>query len=153
MKLHTIAVVFISALGCSSATPTPAATPKALPVAASQQRTWNAVVGVLSDRNIPVKTMDKGSGFVTAELTGVSRGDFLKLADCGSFTHQALIGGVGSGIARYSILVRGDSVASTVKVSAKFTGLPNHGGVTDCTSRGIFEEALSADIKQRAEGK
>jgi hypothetical protein len=105
---------------------------------------------MLAEQNIPVKTMDKSSGFVAAEVTAVSSTDLDKLANCGSLMSQLLSGSAtGNGIARYNILVRGDSAASTVKVTARFI----HGGDTpkDCSSRNVFEGQFQSEVKARAE--
>ncbi len=121
-------------------------------IEASFGKTWNAVVDVLAERNIPVKTMDKSSGFVSAELTSVSATDFDKLANCGSTLSQMMTGNLAAdGIARYNILVRGDSTKSTVKVTARFV----KGGDTakDCPSNNVFEAQFQSEVKTRAEGR
>jgi len=124
------------------------------PIAAGFNQTWNAVMDVLSDENIPVKTLDKASGYLMAEVAGVGAGDEEKYADCGnSFLNALAMQGGGQMISRYNILVRGDSVASTVKVTATFV---SGGGTSDanakrCASKGILEKQLQTDVKARAE--
>jgi len=126
----------------------------ATPVSASFGKTWNAVIDILADRNIPVKTLDRASGFVAAELAGVSQDDMGKLASgCGGFMDSLANGGnVPPAVARYNILVRGDSTASTVKVTAKFTEIIS-GTTKECTTKGTFEQPFQNDVKSRAEAK
>ena len=120
-------------------------------ISASFGKTWNAVVDVLAERNIPVKTMDRSSGFVSAELASISATDFDKLANCGSTLSQLMTGSAtADGVARYNILVRGDSTTSTVKVTARFV----KGGDTakECPSNNVFEGQFQTEVKGRAEG-
>jgi hypothetical protein len=144
---RTAYFVSLLALACSPATtlaPVPAAG-----INAGVGKTWNAVIDILSESNIPVKTLDKSSGYVMAEIAGVGVLEEDKLADCGGFLTS--FGATGSMIARYNILVRGDSTASTVKVTAKFT---KTGDVPkDCPSKNTFETKFQSDVKARAEAR
>jgi uncharacterized lipoprotein len=123
------------------------------PIKAGFNQTWNSVVDILSEKNIPVKTLDKSSGYVMAEITGVSVGSEKGFADCGHTTMASLLlggGEIGTVIARYNILVRGDSAASQVKVTATFV-MDNKGHQTTCSSLGTFESQFQGDVKARAE--
>lgn len=114
------------------------------------EKTWNAVIDILGNDNIPVTTLDKNSGFVVAERTRIvyaskaERDAVLALADCG---------GNGLGMtfvptsARYNIVVRPNGNATTVKATASYQS-PAAAG---CTSKGTFETQLETAIKQRAE--
>lgn len=146
--LPCIALVLVS--GCSIPG-------KALPplapagVSAGVDKTWNAVIDILSEKKIAIKTLDKSSGYVLAEVpsVGYEEGRALgkKLADCGGFM---LTWGSGPVAARYSIVVRGDSTESSVKVAGKFTtGNPP----IDCTSTNAFEAKFQSEVKERAEGR
>jgi hypothetical protein len=147
-------VLFTVACLCGCTPPNPAPRPAIGPtkVAAPFSKTWNAVVDILAERNIPVKTLDRASGFVAAEMTGVAPGDIGKLASgCGGFWDaMANGGGAPAGVARYNILVRGDSIASTVKVTAQFTELIS-GTTKQCATKGVFEAPFQEDVKARAE--
>jgi len=117
---------------------------------ASFGKTWNSVVDILAERNIPVKTMDRSSGFVSAELASVSPTEIDKLANCGSTLAQIMTGNANaSGIARYNILVRGDSTKSTVKVTARF--IKGGDSAVDCPSNNVFEGQFQSEVKTRAE--
>lgn len=142
------AVIFASA--CASAPIAPPLQPAG--ISAEFGKTWNAVVDILAERNIPIKTIDRSSGFVSAELATVDVESLSKLANCGSFLSGVLEGSAtASAIARYNILVRGDSTKSTVKVTARFI----RGGDTpkDCPSNNVFEEQFQSEVKARAEGR
>ena len=77
LKLATLSLALV--VGC---TPPPIAPPlQAAGINAGFDKTWNAVVDILAERNIPVKTMDRASGFVSAELATVSATRVDKLAE------------------------------------------------------------------------
>lgn len=124
-------------------------------VDASFGKTWNAVVDVLADKNIPVKTMDKSSGFVTAESTHVPNSQLSKLTECGGFASYMAetLGSESGGTARYNILVRGDSTSSTVKVTARFTKALADNSPMECKTKGIFEQQIESAVKAHAEGR
>lgn len=153
MRTALLGVAVLTFAACTPAHTAPTPALAATPVHASFAKTWNAVVDILAARNIPVKTMDRASGFVTAELTGVAPGDIGKYADgCGGFWDSMANGGNDpAGTARYNVLVRGDSANSTVKVTARFTELLN-GMTKNCPSKGVFETPFQQAVKARAEG-
>jgi hypothetical protein len=138
---------FVVSLALLSACTPPPSLPPVQPagVASGFERTWNAVIDVLSEDNIPVKTLDKASGYVMAELSDVDSDTMNKFADCGSQLTKFLVGV--SGVARYNIVVRGDSTTSTVKVTAKFISRD------DCKSRNVFENEFQDAVKARAEAR
>ncbi len=152
-RLAVIAVLVVAACTPPAPAPAPALAPAPLApttVTASFGKTWNAVVDLLSERNIPVKTMDRSSGFVAAEVSSVSNDELRKLSrGCTGFLAAMANGGdPPTGIARYNILVRGDSTSSTVKVTARFTGPQG-----DCATQNTFEAPFQREVKARAEAK
>jgi hypothetical protein len=146
--LPCIAVVLVA--GCSSpGTVLPPLAPAG--VSAGVDKTWNAVIDILSEKKIAIKTLDKSSGYVLAEVPSVGYDEASalgkKLADCGGFM---LTWGSGPLVARYSIVVHGDSTESSVKIAGKFTtGDPP----IDCPSTNAFEAEFQSDVKARAEGR
>lgn len=147
MKTFGILAAAAAVIACAPPPPAPPLAPAG--IAASVGKTWNTVIDVLSESNIPVKTLDKSSGYIMAEVASVHILDEDKYADCGSFL--ASLGAEGPMIARYNILVRGDSTTSTVKVTAAFTktGKTTH----ECSSKRVFETKFQNDVKARAEGR
>ena len=143
---RTVALVTILA-AAACVQPTVAAAPVApAHVAASFGRTWNAVIDELSQRTIPIKTLDRSSGFVAAEVATVPPNDLgTYTTDCGGFM-AAMIHSTGPGVANYNIVVRGDSSASTVKVTLSVMQ-----GGAKCTTKGTFETAMQDEIKAQAE--
>jgi hypothetical protein len=138
--------VLAVAIAIAACTPPVAVAPNpASPISAGFSKTWNAVIDVLAEDNVPVKTLDRSSGFVVAELATMSLDDLKKFTSCGGMMDM-LVHSEGFGVANYNILVRGDSTASTVKVTARFT----HGdGV--CQSTNVFESGFQSAVKSRAE--
>lgn len=53
--------------------------------------------------------------------------------------------------AEYNVVVRGDSAASTVKVTVTWTRHDESHGATESPTRGVFECTVEANIKSRAE--
>jgi hypothetical protein len=75
--------VLIPAFACTPSAPAVAPTPSSIDAGFNQA--WNAVIDVLAEDNVPVKTLDKSSGFVVAELATMS------LSDLSAFTTGMLI--------------------------------------------------------------
>lgn len=153
---RTLVVGFAILAGCTPP-PTPAATPvSATAVRASFGKTWGAVVAALAERTINVKTIDKNSGFVTAEAAEVP-GDSLKkyTVNCGrgGIVASLFTPSGQSAVMRYNILVKGDSAASSIHVTTQ-TIMDFGSGVTvKCLTNGVFENSLQDEVKARAEAK
>jgi len=141
--------------GCAGFTP-PAPAPVRQPqaVAASFEKTWNAVIDILGDNNIPVTTIDKNSGFVVAERASIpstSKADHdfaMTLADCGKGSTGLTFPPT---TARYNIVVRPVADGATVKATATYRRIVGSLGAANCSSRGTFESQLESEIKKRAE--
>lgn len=132
-------------VGCKPSAPLFAPTPSAIDAGFNQS--WNAVIDVLAEDNVPVKTLDRSSGFVVAEVSAMSLSDLSNLTtNCGGFVDIMLQSDVKYGIANYNILIRGDSNTSMVKVTARFT----HASIT-CQSKNLFENNFQTAVKTRAE--
>lgn len=148
--------------------PGAAVTHDVTPVTASFGRTWDAVIDVFAAKNIPIKAMERASGFISAEQASIplqtrEEADYaLTLADCGSVGRIQLI----PATATYNVVVRGDSARSTVNVSVKYLNygarapaMAGRGTNTmspmarECATRGVFEGETEAAIKQRAEAR
>ncbi len=147
--LRTVFIIGL-AVGCA---PAPIITlPPIAPagINASFDRTWDVVIDVLSEGNIPVKTLDKASGYVMAEVADVGSSEEDALADCGGWMRMRLTA-LGPMIARYNILVRGDSTTSTVKVRAEFTKTGR--SRWNCPSKNTFETKFQSYVKEKAEAR
>lgn len=142
-----VGVVVITIAACAQ--PTTAPTPvSAASVNASFGKTWNAVIDDLSQRTIPIKTLDRSSGFVAAEVSSVPMTELgTYTTNCGGVMN-AMLGASGPGVANYNIVVRGDSTASTVKVTLAIIQ-----GGKQCVTKGSFETGMQDEIKARAETK
>ena len=133
---------------CTPHPPSPPAPNPAMAVNASFGRTWNAAIDVFAARNIPIETLDRASGLIVAQPEAVpspqNAAARVALADCGS---DALGTQGYPETAYYNVLVRGDSVRSTVHVTVKWIGDLG----TVCSTRGIFEQGFAESVKQKAE--
>ena len=147
-------LIGLVAAGCAKwEPPAPPAPRTGMEVAAPAAKTWDAVIDVFSARNIPIKTLDRSSGFIAAEEMRVpsveKRGTASPYADCGVFmkipqspTH-----------ANYNIRVKGDSTRSTVLVTVLWKDLydPTNGGTMQCSTKGPWETDAENEIKALAE--
>jgi hypothetical protein len=146
-----------SLVGCARPTPPGPPQPRsATTVGASFGKTWDAVIDVFAERNISIATLDRASGLIVpAEALYTTRDtSSLRWADCGQtmmrtplLPHRA----------RFNVVVRGDSAASSVQVRAFFYLDPASAMATalgfECVSRGTFESDVEADVRARAEGR
>src|SRR2546425_5253439 len=94
----------LTMVGCATP-PTTIATPRAATtVNAPFGRTWDAVIDVFADQNIPIATIDKTSGFIVADVqfVGASAKEAAEWADCGKFGVRS----IPVTAAKYNVLVR-----------------------------------------------
>lgn len=153
MRLAAIAggIIFIGA--CAGRTPPGQPTPRnAMPIAASLSKAWDAVIDVFAERNIPIRTMERVSGFISTDQLSISDKQGLEWADCGKILSMPL----GADHATYNVLVRGDSNSSTAKVTVRWTEETSSGRyvhLTECTTKGVWELETERLIKARAEGQ
>lgn len=148
MKRIAIGVV-LGVVGCGSTVgPAAAPAPRAItPVSSSFGRTWDAVIDVFGERNIPIKQMERVSGFIATDNIALSLEDqrmaraWAQCARGQPPTHAV-----------YNVIVRGDSASSTVKVSVKWEwALGRQMQFTSCSTTRIWEVCAEDDIKARAE--
>ena len=141
---------------CTPTPPAPPAVRNGTTVQASFGKTWESVIDVFGERNISIKTLDRASGLIAAEPMTVGTKDET-LADCGKDWAGTVMYPTN---ATWNVLVRGDSTRSTIKANVRFIrvgsarGFGNTNQVTeDCSTRGAWETAFEAQIKERAEKK
>lgn len=128
------------ALALTSCATRPVPAPAPLTVSASFGRTWDAVIDVFAERNIPVKTIERMSGFIATDALPVSdRRQASRWASCGSASPESVV---------YNVVVRGDSARATVNVTALWT---RSAGRVQCSSQQVWETAVEGDVKRRAE--
>lgn len=150
MRRAALVMVLLASAGCASA-PKQAPERQPTPVAASFGRTWDAVIDIFAQRNIPIKTIDRSSGLIVAEQARVD--DIENFTHCGKPSLLRAVAGAAVGMggdgamrADYNILVRGDSARSTVRANARFA-TPER----ECPSKGVFESQFEAAVKSGAE--
>jgi len=142
--MNTGLLILLTLGACSFVPPSTIATPRApAPIAASFARTWNAVIDVFADKNIPIRTIDRASGFIATDALSAAGSD-TTWADCGT---GPLGGTLRPTLATYNVLVRSDSAASTVHVTVTWSSVA--GG--QCVTRGVWEGELEQLIRKKAE--
>jgi hypothetical protein len=135
------AIIACAVPGCATMPPAQVERP-VTSVSASFGRTWDAVIDAFAAKNIPIKTMERASGFISADAASVFPVDAAGWADCG----KALGVRFFANRASYNVTVRGDSTRSTVRVTATWSA-----NSTQCTSTGVWESERESDVRSRAE--
>jgi hypothetical protein len=121
----------------------------AAPVHASFDRTWHAVIEAFSERNIPVKTIERSSGFIATDRMTVTDGQ-KEWADCSRVIYKTYV----PEFATYNVLVRGDSSQASVKVTVAWETIDeSDGSAMRCNTKGAWEQGFQARIKTVAEGR
>jgi hypothetical protein len=153
-------IFFLSAITLVGCTPKPPGAPaphSGMSVRAPFGKTWDAVIDVFAFQNIPIRTLERASGFVAAEVTSVEmvgQGKEHPWADCGRMA-RGIRGGFTNPIyfqptdAFYNVRVKGDSVRSTVQVTVNWKSKES---IYRCATRGVWESQTEEIIKSRAEG-
>ncbi len=109
---------------------------EATPVKASASRAWDAVVDVLESRRLlPIETMDRDHGSIAIDESGGGRQEAVFRAYRGTCY----------------VVVRGDSAASTLSMSIRWSKKGIADEVTERTYRTKLETALLSEIKADAE--
>jgi hypothetical protein len=173
--LHT-AFPFILSLGaCAprlrSVPPGPAPVRQPTEVQASFGQTWDAVIDLFAQRNIPIRTIERASGIIAAEVLTVDSLSGIQYADCGQVPGIVKVGSgwnakfvqqlvpLPAERAFYNILVRGDSTRSTVLATVRWSvpertafvgNKPYTRAGEDCSTRGIWEESTETAVRDRA---
>jgi uncharacterized lipoprotein len=125
----------------------PATPPRSITdVQSSFGRAWDATIDVFGERNIPIKQLERASGFISTDPIALTREDQRAARGWASCSH-----GVAPDEAVYNVIVRGDSTQSTVKVTVKWQRSRSRQLSEPCTSNRTWELCAEDDIKARAE--
>jgi hypothetical protein len=138
-------------MACASRTPPQPPIPRApTTVWASLDGTWDAVIDVFAARNIPIRTIERVSGLIVTDPLTIAGDDGRDWADCGKVNGRVIL----PDNATYNVLVRGDSVTSTVQTTVRWTrwleGAPSP---VECSTTHVWERDFEEQIKRRAEGR
>lgn len=153
MKTGVVAVLAVVVTAACSTGPSTVPTPQqAVVVYASFDATWDAVIELFSQQNVPIKTIDRSSGLIATDDMVVSGDQARDWADCGSNAGAK----VTADHAVYNVLVRGDSTQCTVRVtaawSAYFKEIWSGQWINrSCVSSHKWESAMQQDAKVLAE--
>ena len=146
MIVRRIATVLIAlSIGCARVKPPlPREPGVATAVEASRAKTWDALIDVFAEYNLPLRTLERASGYLATDPLPISEIGGAQFSDCGTAGKKPLV----ADHATYNVRVRGDSVTSIVKANTRYTRKG-----TQCMSRGLWEATLENDVKARAEGR
>ena len=147
MASRLVPLILVTA--CFARTPpAPPAPREASEVEASIGHTWDAVIDIFAERNIPIRTIERVSGLIVTDPVALSPGLGQEWADCGTVNDSPSF----PDYAAYHVLVRGDTVRSTIKVTARWTsGVREGTSEGECTTTHVWEQNLEAEITRRAE--
>jgi hypothetical protein len=144
VKRTTVLVVGTATVAACAYPPKSYPTPEPVPIQASFDDTWNAVIDHFAETLIPIATIEKASGLIVTEPFNFGRTISPDVADCGT----DWIGNPAQAtLVRHNVRVRGDSTGSQIRVTALFVG----GGEFRCTSKGRYEHDLMSIVKFEAE--
>lgn len=144
--LLAMTVIGLSLGACVPSPQTAAPQRVATPVNASSGKTWDAVIDMFAERNIPIRNMERASGLIVAEPMRVTLQDGVKWADCGG---DGFGNKVAADRATYNVLVRGDSTRATVRTTVLWESSTDR---YTCTTKGVWEQDFESLVKARAEG-
>ena len=141
-----LTLVTIASPACASV---PAPLPQADTVVnAPFASTWAAVLDWFARSSVPVKRMDRSSGFITAEATRLGGSNRL-YGNC----NRMGIAIVPPDGATFYVVVEGDSTRSSVGVTADWIGHNSKGQRLSCVTSGQWEQEFESAIKARAEAR
>ncbi len=148
MTPRLLPLVVVAAACVARTPPAPPAPREATEVQASMGHTWDAVIDIFAERNIPIRTIERVSGLIVTDPVSLSPGLGQDWADCGTVNNTP----TSPEYAAYNVLVRGDTVRSTVKVTARWTyGAGDGASNGECATTHVWEKNLEAEITRRAE--
>jgi len=118
-------------------------------VAASFAKTWDAVIDVFAERNIPLRTLDRSSGFAATDELGADGSARLGRLRIGCNSWRR-----GPRHAIWNVRLKGDSAAALILVTARwwiFRGKGTNGTRIDCVTTGAWERDAESAIRDRAQ--
>jgi len=133
-------------------------------VQASFGTTWDAVIDVFAEQGIPITTLERASGLIVAGAVPVDvrrarvtspmrrapsqpTPEEQSWADCGEVSGWRFF----PDRANFSVVVRGDSVQSTIKVHARWWIAAIKDEVPPrCVTRGVWESGFEQNVHTRA---
>ena len=146
MTRRPLAFAVLCAACSSYRAPQPPAPRDATQVRGSSGQTWDAVLDLFAAKDIPIRTSERAFGFVATEDLPVGT-EGRSWADCGTLNAVHL----GPEHAIYNVLVRGDSVSSSVKATVRWTYLAAKRGLIECSTSHVWEEEFEALVKAHTE--
>lgn len=150
-RVVMLAACCLTLFACASVPPKPVVAREPTKINTPVDKAWAAAVDLFAARAVAIQAIDRSSGLIAAAPLRVEHvhGD-PTLYDCGK-------GFVALNPARqviYNALVRGDSAASTIRVTARWLGEATIDGTVhtyECRSTGKWESDFEAAVKAQAE--
>jgi hypothetical protein len=150
--MRKLLIVLLAVCACQPVAPAPPTPRNAVDVSASFGRTWDALIDQFAARNIPIKTIDRSSGFIATDALKTSLADS-SWSDCGKDWMQTVIRPTD---ATYNAVVRGDSSGSNLRVTVRWVAngvahIGSQGSFVECSTRGTWEAEFERLVKAAAE--
>lgn len=120
----------------------------------SKDEVWSKIIRFFSERNIQIKTVEKDSGIIYAEVTRFDPEELVTYADCGQGQKQTTVIDVRriqAGIIKLNVFVVENSEGTSVSVNTdyKAEAIPNSifaSGdkiyIQNCNSKGTLEKSI-----------
>jgi hypothetical protein len=115
------------------------------------------VIDLFAARNIPIRTIERASGLIATDNLTVG-GEGVFWADCGRVKglkapvrKKGMPKHLGPNRAMYNLLVRGDSSASTVKATVRWSLFRTDLDVYECSTNHEWERKFEEAVKEQAE--
>lgn len=140
--------------GCAPTINRPPPAPERGPtaVAAAFAKSWDAVVDVFATRSIPIATIERASGIITAQTLRATNTSGTPWAICPQVIGMLSAAEFYPAEVNFNVLVREATTGSTVRVTARWIGrAAGYATAADCESTGVWETELEVAIKAAAE--
>ncbi len=158
MRVLIAITMLLGAAACGIGKSGPRATGRIndYPIAAPMDRAWVALIEVFTDLNIPVKTMERASGFLQSDQMYASRGGRTlgrrneDVWDCGKGTVRADAQSDSIEYRLSAVLKPAADGGSAVRTSVTAVGFDRERDRQTCVSRGVIEAMIAEAVQKKS---
>lgn len=139
-----LVIAGILVMGCRYVPPTSSPSPEELPTGGSFDATWSAVIDYFAEHKIPVKTLERASGFVVAEYLWNDDTRVLGSADCGRRGNT----GFAPDVATFNVRVKPAGREATIRITTDYARADRK----RCESTGVWERQIVNRVVRQVAG-